>query len=721
MTAGREEGIPRILIVDDNPAIHQDFLKILGQSDENNPNVDEMEAALFGTNTVEGVQRLFEINSAYQGREGLDLVQRALEEGRPYAMAFVDVRMPPGWDGIETLEQIWRVAPDLQAVICTAHSDYTWREVAQRLGHEDGLLILKKPFETVEVLQMAHALTQKWMLTQKARLRMDDLDRMVHERTDELVTANRKLERQIEERTRIQEALRGSEERFSKAFRSAPIPLAILRSDDRRFVDANPAFANMLAKSREEIVDETDLDLQLWSECPESDALRQSPSNRVRNQRCKIRGCNGRVHETMCSAEPIVLDGEACSLLIVEDLTDLLELEGQLRQAQKMESIGLLAAGVAHEFNNILTVIQGNVSLLQMNEEDFEDAQRAYEQIFEASKRAATLTSELLAFSRKRALQRRPVDLSALVHTCENMLGKLLGESYKLDLQCAESLPLTQADENCLVQVLMNLVANARDATPVGERICVSTSQVELDDKQASAFPEASPGTFVTLSVQDSGSGMDATVLSKIFDPFFTTKEQGRGTGLGLSVVLGIVKQHKGWVNVESRVNTGTTFTMFLPVATDPSEPEIPVDTTNSTETELPRGNGEVILVVEDESAVRDLACKVLTRHGYQVASAKTGREALDEWGTSEGQLDLLLTDVVMPGGVRGDQLARDLLAVRPGLKVICASGHSPAELTHDMCRNLGVQFLQKPYSFSDLLVLVRDCLADHNSMVPSV
>ena len=244
---------PRILIVDDNPSIHDDFRKILGSRSEAQSRLDDVEAALFGQSDASSERIGFRIESAHQGQEALKLVQQAEKAGDPFVMAFVDVRMPPGWDGVETLEQIWKCSPNLQAVICTAYSDYSWDDMTRKLGQSDNLLILKKPFETVEVLQLAHALTQKWSLGRQAKLRMEDLDRMVRQRTEELVSANEKLQQEIEGRVRAQEELRVSEERFSKAFHSSPAPMAILHVADRKFLDANQSFVKLCGYTQDEL------------------------------------------------------------------------------------------------------------------------------------------------------------------------------------------------------------------------------------------------------------------------------------------------------------------------------------------------------------------------------------------------------------------------------------------------------------------------------------
>src|ERR1035437_7199296 len=332
---------PRILIVDDNAAIHNDFRKTLGTPLPAGRQLDDMEKSLFGGTAVPAARAVFRIDSALQGQEALAMVQQALTENDPYALAFVDVRMPPGWDGVETLEHLWACSPELQAVICTAYSDYSWDDMSRRLGHADSLLILKKPFDTAEVLQLAHALTRKWVLARQAKLRMEDLDRMVRERTQ-------KLQQEIEERARIEQALRASDERFSKAFLASPMPMAIQSIAGGRFLDANPSFLKLTGYPADALLQHTDEELRFWQGKPAQTAQADQTGISIRNQACTLRRRDGINLETLVWAERITLQSGPCRLLIVEDMTERLKLEAQLRQAQKLEAVGCLAAGIAH-------------------------------------------------------------------------------------------------------------------------------------------------------------------------------------------------------------------------------------------------------------------------------------------------------------------------------------------------------------------------------------
>ena len=687
MSHSRPEHSPRILVIDDNPSIHDDFRKILGVKTPEQSHLESVESALFDlSDTSMERRRGFRIDSAYQGQEAFELVKKAVEEGDPYMLAFVDVRMPPGWDGIETLEHIWKCAPEMQAVICTAYSDYSWDEMTRRLGHTDNLLILKKPFETVEVLQMAHALAQKWTLARQAKLHMDDLDQMVRQRTMEL---------------------RASEERFSKAFQASPMPLAILKCDDLRFVDANGSFVTLTGHTSEQIREKSANDLQLWSSAAEAPPL-LGGDTRLRDKACLLRRRDGSTRQIMLSTEPLALGTMPCLLVIIEDITEQLKIEAQLRQAQKMEVIGRMAAGIAHEFNNLLTVIQGDVGLLQATTPSTVDRNALLDQIMQASQRAATFTRQLLAFSRKQVLQPRAINFCDLLQRMKKMLGRLIGEKYDVQVTCESDFLSVRADEGGLEQVLMNLVLNARDAMPQGGILEINADTVVLDEKAISENTEARAGRFICLRVTDHGSGMTPQVLSRIFDPFFTTKDVGKGTGLGLSTIHGIVKQHEGWVEVKSEVGKGSTFTVFLPACSAaPAQPTQPSEAEAAPES----GNGETILVVEDEGAVRELASMALKKRGYHVLSAANGPEAMEHWKINMAQIDLLLTDMVMPNGMSGGELAKRLVEQNPRLKIIYTSGYSPEILKQDSLLTQGINFLPKPYDLTSLLKAVRLCL----------
>ncbi len=403
---------------------------------------------------------------------------------------------------------------------------------------------------------------------------------------------------------------------------------------------------------------------------------------------------------TDAAGKPVQMRG------IVMDITERRQLGEQLRQSQKMEAIGQLAGGVAHDFNNILTVIHGHASLLLVDKTMSKNAARSAQQITQAAERAAGLTRQLLTFSRRQVMQAHRMDLNEVVSNMTMMLGRILGEDISLQLNYWPQPACIHADASMIEQILLNLVVNARDAMPKGGQLAIKivVSKIAGDGEE---FPSGERrGEFVCLHVTDTGCGIEPGNLRRIFEPFFTTKEVGKGTGLGLATVYGIVDQHKGWIEVNSEPNKGSTFRVFLPVSQEAATPAQGKPNTPSV-----RGGNETILVVEDEVAVRELVCNVLLGKGYSILEAETGVKALEVWQQNKKKIDLLLTDLVMPDHLNGRELAEKLRAERPKLKVIFTSGYSADVVGKDFVLQRGSHYLQKPYDPEKLALTVRGCL----------
>lgn len=401
------------------------------------------------------------------------------------------------------------------------------------------------------------------------------------------------------------------------------------------------------------------------------------------------------------------LPGHSPMLLsVIRDTTDQRQMEAQLRQMQRLESIGQLAAGVAHDFNNILGVIQGEASLLLMDAGDGSAAAEPVRQIQQAADRAASLTRQLLLFSRQQTLQLAPVNLNQVVESMAKLLKRLLGEQITTRFAFAPAPTTVLADVGMMEQVLVNLCVNARDAMPKGGSLLVETSRVEASAKDLERLPEARPGPHVCLTVTDTGTGILPEARPHIFEPFYTTKKEGKGTGLGLATVYGIVKQHHGWVTVDTEVGKGTTFRVLLPYADEPAAPSQPLQP-QTTPADVP---GMTILAVEDEAILREVNCAVLQRHGYRVLTAESGPQAL-ELVKAGARIDLLLTDMVMPGEMTGRDLARVLQARQPELRVLYTSGYSSGMGDTTFLRRADTHFLPKPYTAETLCQKVAECL----------
>jgi PAS domain S-box-containing protein len=517
--------------------------------------------------------------------------------------------------------------------------------------------------------------------------------------------------RDVTEREHAAAVLQASEARFRATFEQAAMGMSIA-SLNGHFLRVNERFCRITGYSSEEMLartfqqithpDDLDLDLQHVRRLTTGEIGTYTLEKRY------VRKDGTPVWVELTASLVRQNDGAPDYFIaLVEDITPRRNLETQLRQTQKMEAVGQLAGGVAHDFNNMLTTIQGHVTLMGMAATLPAPTRESLDEIMSAAKRAASLTRQLLLFSRREVMQPARLNLNDTVTSIAKMLQRLIGEDVRMRLQLHPRPLPVHADTGMIDQVLMNLAVNARDAMPRGGDLIIETAEKVVDVEIARLNPEAAPGRYVCLSVSDTGSGIPVEVLPRIFEPFFTTKEVGKGTGLGLATVFGIVKQHRGWAKVYSEVGRGTTFRVFLPLVT---ATDAPAQIAESPPTP-PHGEGETVLLVEDDTSVRTMTEITLERSGYRVLSAATGDDALREWDRHTGQVELLLTDLVMPGSVNGIELAAQLQTRQPNLKVIFVSGYS-AEIAGRALNLRGGQiFLQKPFEISRLLTMISELL----------
>ena len=557
-TSGEKSGVDknrRILVIDDNRAIHDDFRKVLTTTGTQHSPLTEAEAVLFGEKPHTEARPTFSLDAASQGQDGLALVQQALKNHQPYAVAFVDIRMPPGWDGVETTQKLWEVDPDLQVVICTAYSDYSWDELITKVGSSDRLLILKKPFDTVEVLQLANALTEKWWLRHEVRRQMDDLEKTVKERTQQLQSTNDQLV------------------------------------------------------------------VEIGEHCLNKQRLQQA-------------------------------------------LEDLKAAQEQVIQQERLRALGGMASGIAHDFNNSLVGILGLTELLLHRPENLEDkakAKRYLEMINTTAKDAGKIVNRLREFYRFREEREavEAVDLNVLVEEAISLTQprwKTQAETRNIAITVEKDLqkiPTVTGAVAELREVLTNLIFNAVDAMPGGGNISIRTR---------------CDGNQVVLEVSDTGKGMTEEVRRRCFEPFFTTKG-AHGTGLGLSMVHGILQRHRATIEIKSEVDKGTTFTIRFA----PQSAQLPTESAVQSTTAMAATLQNLhVLVVDDEAMVRNVVGEYLKIDGHVVETADGGRAGLEKF--HKDQFDLVLVDRAMPD-MNGDQVASAIKSTDPDMPVVMLTG----------------------------------------------
>ncbi len=529
-----------------------------------------------------------------------------------------------------------------------------------------------------------------------------NLDRIEDASTPHLAST---LKEAVELVADLQRQLAKSEQMIFAIFEGS-LDGVVLTDDEHRFVDLNAAAARIYGLPKKSLIGKTGADFAT----PGYDATKTRQTFRREGRLVSnfpLRRADGAVRVVEFSAQANILPG--LSISIVRDVTERKRLEEQLRHAQNMEALGALAGGVTHDFNNLLSVILGYTEVIIANLNRDDPLRAEIEEIGRAGKRAAELTRQLLAFSRKQILQPQIIDLNSVVANIETMIRRILGERIELTILPERGVWPVLVDPGEVERVVINLVVNARHAMPEGGTLTIETANVELDDAYASSHVDVEPGPYVLLAVTDTGVGMSNAVRARIFEPFFTTKEEGRGTGLGLATVFGIVKQSGGSVWVYSELGKGSTFKVYLPRSAASAD---------GVRSILPRfrsasaveGGHETVLLVQDEEQVRVLARNILRRNGYNVLEARNGGEAFLLCESYTATIHLLLTDVVMPM-MTGRKLSERLAALRPGMRVLYMSGYADNFVVHHGVPDAGIAFLEKPLTASGLLRKVRDVL----------
>jgi hypothetical protein len=500
--------------------------------------------------------------------------------------------------------------------------------------------------------------------------------------------------------------LRKTEDGFHLLFAANPEPMWVFDSKTLEFLEINHAAVEKYGYSREEFLRLKVTDIRPPEDVPQLLEVlgRKYSGPHFGHWRHRLR--DGRVVNVEIVAQALDFTGRKAVLAVVKDISERMQLGEQLRQAQKMEAVGRLAGGVAHDFNNVLTVVTGYTSMMLEQLPPDHEMARDLREVAKASERASALTRQLLAFSRQQILQPKVMNLNDAVLGVGRMLERLIGEDIELGTSLAPDLGSMSADPGQIEQVIMNLAVNARDAMPEGGRLSFETRNAQLNAAYSGAHFRVEPGAYVMLAVSDTGCGMDAQTQARVFEPFFTTKEKGKGTGLGLSTVYGIVKQSGGYIWVYSEPGLGTTFKIYLPrvhAAAEAPEEVMPQAASSWRQ--------EAVLLVEDDDSLRELTRRILDSNGYKVIAAAHPAEA-EQLFRCHTPVDLLLTDVVMPG-ISGKQLADRLVESQPGLRVVFMSGYTDEAIVHRGVLEPGTHFLQKPFSPQALLAKLHQVLED--------
>jgi PAS domain S-box-containing protein len=689
----------RILIVDDNRAIHDDFRKILGGEREAGLGLRDDEAVLFDAAPAPFTR--FEIDSAYQGEQGFEKASLAAARGRPYALAFVDLRMPPGWDGVETISRLRAVDPNLQIVICTAYSDYSWNDIRERLGHSDSLLILKKPFDNIEVVQLAHALGRKWLLTRQAESKMADLNRMVAERTAELEAAHRRLEREFGERSRAQEA-------FRTIFEESAVGIT-LTDMDGRFVAVNRAFEEQIGLDESQILGKNAM--EVGSVSPEAfQALRRELARRGFFDAAEVvyrRPANG-MRTALLWSRVIQIQGLPRLLGFSLDISDRKRMEDDLQRARVAAESAAKAkseflANMSHEIRTPLNGIIGFTQLTLGTELTAD--QRDYLETAESSANALLrIINDILDFSKIEAGRLEMERIAFSLRECvEGAVGIVLpaaaGKNLDFSSHVGSDVPdALLGDSIRLRQVLLNLLGNAVKFTAAGS-VSVEVSATAWQYRSAE----------MRFTVRDTGIGIPADKLECIFQPFrqadgSITRRYG-GTGLGLAIAARLVEMAGGRLWVESQEGAGSAFhfTMPFPLAELLEQPD-----PGFHESPRPAGAPLSVLLVEDDAVSQAFVSALLTQQGHSVLPAASGLEALELF--ERGSFDLALMDVQMPGmdGLQATAEIRKIESAIGGHIPIIALTAYAMKGDRERCLEAGMDdYLSKPFQANDLIACI--------------
>ncbi|GFK93676.1 Blue-light-activated protein [Fundidesulfovibrio magnetotacticus] len=703
----REDSLtPRILVADDEPSIRELFREILAGDPEDGPDrrFDDLERRLFG---AEGQgredSRPCELTLVSQAVDAVAAVESAVSEGRPYAMVFLDVRMPPGPDGIWAAERIRAADPGVQIVVVTAFSELDAQDIARRVPPADRLLYLRKPFHPQEILQFARSLGAKWRAEREQSAFNERLKAMVEERTQDLALANRRLQEEMVQRDHTASLILVAKREWEATFDS--VQDAIVHLDDAfRIRRINMAAARISRKHPRDLVG---VPMESLFGTEGGQAVRDMLPQAVETgQAAEVSlPALGGVFLVTAARVPEDAAGQPLTVLVAHDITDHKRMETQLRHSQKMEALGTLAGGIAHDFNNILGIIMGFSELMAAQAEPGGSQQRRLGQILDACRRARDLVAQIMAFGKGGDSLMRPLALTPLVEELMKLIRASTPASIAIDVKRRARRDVILGERTQVEQVLVNLCGNASHAMGHGHgRLEICLDDMDLDQTESSRLGCPGPGPYLRLRVQDNGHGIPAGQLERIFDPFFTTKKPGEGTGMGLAVVHGVVRRHGGCISVSSEPGLGSVFDVYFPlVAESPALDAAPAP-------KAPSGRKGRALVVDDEPALVEIGVEMLRGLGWSAEGLEAPNAALARIEADPSCCDLLVTDLAMPG-MSGLELARAATALRPGLAAVLVSGYGDSASPEELARAGVRAVINKPVSPGQLERVLEEVL----------